>query len=34
MSFIAGAPPDDIEAPASGTTLASAREVIPATLLD
>jgi hypothetical protein len=34
MSFIAGAPPDDIGAPASGAALASSHGVVPATLFD
>jgi hypothetical protein len=34
VSFIARALPDDIGAPSGGAALASAREVVPATLFD
>jgi hypothetical protein len=34
MSFIAGAPPDDIGAPSGGAAPTSIHEVVPATLFD
>jgi hypothetical protein len=34
MSFIAGAPPDDIGAPSGGAALASSREIVPAMLFN